>query len=188
MTRNDGKRILIEGEASSHLRHRNESEMTATEERDNRKSVLVVTTVSSFLVPLALATVNIALPTIGREFGADAIALNWVATTYLLSAAMFLVPFGKVADMFGRRRIFLYGMCAFTVTSFFLGLARSTAMLIFFRALQGIGAAMIFGTAVAIVTSVFPPAKGAGRWGSISPQSISASRADLFSEAYLPSR
>jgi EmrB/QacA subfamily drug resistance transporter len=131
--------------------------MTATEERDNRKSVLVVTTVSSFLVPLALATVNIALPTIGREFGADAIALNWVATTYLLSAAMFLVPFGKVADMFGRKRIFLYGMCAFTVTSFFLGLARSTAMLIFFRALQGIGAAMIFGTAVAIVTSVFPP-------------------------------
>ena len=116
-----------------------------TEESNNKSSVLIVTTISSFLTPLSLATVNIALPTIGRELGANAIALNWVATTYLLSAAMFLVPFGKVADMFGRRRIFIYGMWAFTITSFCLGFAPSAGMLILFRALQGIGAAMIFG-------------------------------------------
>ncbi|MDR2018816.1 MAG: MFS transporter [Syntrophobacterales bacterium] len=127
------------------------------EERDNRKSVLIVTTVSSFLVPLSLATVNIALPTIGRELGATAIALNWIATAYLLTAAMFLVPFGKMADMFGRRRIFIYGMWWFTATSFCLGMAPSAGVLIFLRALQGVGAAMIFGTAVAIVSSVFPP-------------------------------
>jgi EmrB/QacA subfamily drug resistance transporter len=131
--------------------------VTLAEERDNRKSVLIVTTVSSFLVPLSLATVNIALPTIGRELGATAIALNWIATAYLLTAAMFLVPFGKMADMFGRRRIFIYGMWWFTATSFCLGMAPSAGVLIFLRALQGVGAAMIFGTAVAIVSSVFPP-------------------------------
>jgi len=148
---------LAEDEAGRRCDIDSNQGMNGTEEKRNRSSVLVVTTVSSFLVPLSLATVNIALPTIGKEFGADAVALNWVATTYLLSAAMFLVPFGKVADMFGRRRIFIYGMWAFTAASLCLGLAPTIGMLIFFRALQGVGAAMIFGTAVAIVSSVFPP-------------------------------
>jgi EmrB/QacA subfamily drug resistance transporter len=131
--------------------------VTGTEEHDNKKSVLIVTTVSSFLIPLSLATVNVALPSIGREFAVDAITLNWVATTYLLTAAMFLVPFGKVADILGRRRIFIYGMWIFTAASFCLGLAPSAWALIFLRAIQGVGAAMIFGTAVAIVSSVYPP-------------------------------
>ena len=124
---------------------------------DSRRPVLIVTAIASFLTPLALASVNVALPRIGRAFSADAITLNWVATSYLLSAAMFLVPFGKIADMFGRRRIFIYGMYIFTLTSLCLGFAPSAGALIFFRAIQGVGAAMIFGTAVAIVSSVFPP-------------------------------
>ena len=124
---------------------------------DSKKPVLIVTAIASFLTPLTLASVNVALPSIGRVFSADAITLNWVATAYLLSAAMFLVPFGKIADMFGRRRIFIYGMCIFTFSSFCLGLAPSISTLILFRAVQGVGAAMIFGTAIAIVSSVFPP-------------------------------
>ncbi len=126
-------------------------------EENNKKSVLVVTTVSSFLTPLSLATVNVALPTISREFSMNAIALNWVATTYLLAAAMFLVPFGRIADIFGRRRIFIYGMWVFSVSSLCLGLAPSAGALILFRAFQGVGAAMVFGTGVAILTSAYPP-------------------------------
>ena len=126
-------------------------------EKENRRAVLIVTTVSSFLVPLTLSTVNVALPTIGKEMHADAIALNWVATAFLLTAAMFPVPFGKLADMFGRRRIFLCGMWVFTLSSLFLGLAPSVGVLIGLRAVQGIGSAMLFATTVAILSSVYPP-------------------------------
>jgi EmrB/QacA subfamily drug resistance transporter len=131
--------------------------MSDSTERDSKKSVLIVTTLSSFLTPLSLATVNVALPSIGKYFAVDAITLSWVATTYLLTAAMFLVPFGKISDMFGRKKIFIYGMWIFTVASFCLGISPSANMLIFFRALQGVGASMIFGTGVAILSSVYPP-------------------------------
>ncbi len=131
--------------------------MEDTKERDSRKPVLIVTTLSSFLTPLSLSTVNVALPTIGKSLAVDAITLSWIATTYLMTGAMFLVPFGRVADMFGRRRIFLYGMWFFTISSFFLGIAPSVNVLLIFRAFQGIGASMIFGTGVAILSSVYPP-------------------------------
>ena len=125
--------------------------------KTTQKSVLIVATVSSFLTPLSLATVNVALPSIGRAFSADAITLNWVATIYLLTAAMFLVPFGKISDIYGRRKIFIYGMWVFTVSSLCLGLAPSTGSLLAFRAIQGIGSSMVFGTGVAMLTSVYPP-------------------------------
>ncbi|HEY3276847.1 MAG TPA: MFS transporter [Syntrophorhabdaceae bacterium] len=125
--------------------------------KTTQKSVLIVATVSSFLTPLSLATVNVALPRIGRAFSADAITLNWVATIYLLTAAMFLVPFGKISDIYGRRKIFIYGMWVFTVSSLCLGLAPSVGSLLAFRALQGIGSSMVFGTGVAMLTSVYPP-------------------------------
>jgi EmrB/QacA subfamily drug resistance transporter len=124
--------------------------------KDSRKSVLIVTTLSSFLTPLALATVNVALPSIGKALAADAITLSWIATSYLLTAAMFLVPFGKIADIYGRKRIFIYGMWIFTLSSLCLGISPSADILIIFRALQGIGASMIFGTGVAILSSVYP--------------------------------
>jgi len=85
----------------------------------------------------------------------NAILLSWVPTAYLLSAAMFLVPFGRIADIYGRKKIFVYGILVFTLGAILSGLARSAAMLILFRAVQGFGASMIFGTAVAIVTSIF---------------------------------
>jgi EmrB/QacA subfamily drug resistance transporter len=103
------------------------------------------------------SSIAIGLPSIGDELAMDAILLGWVATAYLLAAAMFLVPFGRIADIYGRKRIFTYGMITYTAASLLSAISTSAAMLISFRVLQGIGGAMIFSTGVAILTSVFPP-------------------------------
>ena len=122
---------------------------------EGRWPVLIATTLSSFLTPLALSTVNVALPSIGREFSINALTLSWIATAYILSAAIFLLPFGKLADMYGRKKVFIYGTLIFTVSSFLTGVSKTPEILISCRVLQGIGGAMIFGTGIAILTSVF---------------------------------
>ena len=86
----------------------------------------------------------------------NAVLLSWVATSYLLAAAMFLVPFGKIADIRGRKRVFVYGIVIYTLASLLSAISTSAGLLICFRILQGIGSAMIFGTGIAILTSVFP--------------------------------
>ena len=121
-----------------------------------KKTVLLVATLASFLAPFMGSSVNIALPAIEREFGVDAVLLGWVATSYMLAAAMFLVPFGRIADIWGRKKVFAYGTAIYTISSLLAGLASSISMLIAWRVLQGIGGSMIFGTGVAILTSVFP--------------------------------
>ncbi|MCJ7737839.1 MAG: MFS transporter [Anaerolineae bacterium] len=121
-----------------------------------KNAALAVAMVSSFLTPFMVAALNIALPAIGEEFGIDAALLGWVGTSYLLAAAIFLVPFGKIADMVGRKRIFLAGISTFTLACALVVLAPSTGFLLAVRAVQGIGAAMIFGTSIAILTSYFP--------------------------------
>jgi MFS family permease len=124
-----------------------------------RWSALVVAALGSFLTPFMLSSINIALPTIGKEFKTDAVLLSWVATSYLLAAAVSLVPFGKLADIHGRKKVQLWGMVIFALTSFLAGLSWSAESLIFFRVFQGVGIAMIFATGIAILTSVFPLAE-----------------------------
>jgi EmrB/QacA subfamily drug resistance transporter len=121
-----------------------------------KRSALLIATLAAFLTPFMVSSINIALPAIGREFQMGAVLLSWVPTAYLLSAAMCLVPFGRLADIVGRKRIFAYGMWLFTASSFLLAFSPSAPMLIAFRVLQGFGSAMIFGTGMAILTSVFP--------------------------------
>ena len=118
--------------------------------------VLVVATVSSFIFPFMASTVNVALPSLGRELSLDAVTLGWIATAYLLSSAALLVPFGRIADIYGRKKIFAWGIGIFTLSSLLCGLADSATMLIAWRVLQGIGGAMLAGTAVALLTTVFP--------------------------------
>ena len=122
----------------------------------SKNVALLVSALSSFLAPFMGASTNVALPAIGREFAMDAVLLGWVATSYLLAAAMFLVPLGKIADIHGRKRVFTWGILVYTLASLLCALAPSAAWFIGFRALQGIGSALIFGTSVAILTSVFP--------------------------------
>ncbi|MGD0725340.1 MAG: MFS transporter [Spirochaetia bacterium] len=125
----------------------------------DKRVVLFVASTASFLTPFMASSINIAIPSIGREFSADAITLSWISTAYLLAAAMFLVPMGRVADIHGRRKVFLAGMAGYSVVSLLCALAASEAMLIALRALQGFTDAMMFGTSLAIVTSVYPPAQ-----------------------------
>ncbi|HEX9976367.1 MAG TPA: MFS transporter, partial [Dehalococcoidales bacterium] len=123
----------------------------------SRGAALLVATLSSFLTPLMGSTVIVALRRIQEAFSLDAVTLSWVSMSVLLAAATFLVPFGRIADIYGRKKIFVYGTGLYTLASLFAAIAPSTAFLISFRSLQGIGAAMIFGTGMAILTSVFPP-------------------------------
>jgi EmrB/QacA subfamily drug resistance transporter len=88
--------------------------------------------------------------------------LEWVATAYLLISAMLLIPLGRVADILGRKRVFVIGILTFTLASFLMVLCGSGTLLICFRILQGIGYAMISGTGMALLTSVFPP-QGRGK-------------------------
>jgi len=125
--------------------------------RTGRRIVLLIAVLAGFLTPFDGSAVNIALPAMGMEFHMDAISLSWIATAYLLAAALFLVPFGKIADIYGRKRILLYGIAVFTLSSFVMTMVPTTNLLIAVRVLQGFGGAMIFGTSVAILTSVFPP-------------------------------
>jgi len=121
-----------------------------------KKSTLIVATVTSFMQPFMMSAVNIALPAIQKEFSANAVHLSWVVTAYILTSAVFLVPFGKLADIHGRKKVYTLGILLFTISSFLTALAQSVQMLIFLRCLQGVGAAMIATTGMAIITSVFP--------------------------------
>ncbi len=128
----------------------------------NKNVALMIAGMSSFLTPFTASSVNIALPSIGGELLLNALELSWVATAYLLAAAILLVPFGRIADIHGRKRIFLFGMTFDAVASLMCAISHSGTWLIVFRAMQGLGGAMIFGTGIAILTSVFP-AQGRGR-------------------------
>ncbi len=122
-----------------------------------RIAALLVATLANFLTPFMSSAVNIALPAIGTEFATSAILLSWVPTSFLLAAAMFAVPFGRISDIYGMKKIFTYGIIIFTLASFLSAVAPSAESLIIFRIFQGIGGAMIFVTGLAIITSVYPP-------------------------------
>ena len=121
-----------------------------------KRSALLIATLAAFLTPFMVSSINIALPAIGKEFQMSAVLISWVPTSYLLAAAVFLVPFGRLADIVGRKRIFAYGIWVFTVSSLLLAFSSSSVALIMLRAVQGFGSAMLFGTGMAILTSVYP--------------------------------
>jgi len=121
-----------------------------------KTTALTVSALASFLMSFIGSAVNVALPAIGKDFSIDAVLMSWIVTSYFLAGAMFLLPFGKVADIYGRKKVFTLGVLLFTLASFLSAVAPSAILLIFFRILQGIGCAMISGTGIAILTSVFP--------------------------------
>jgi EmrB/QacA subfamily drug resistance transporter len=125
--------------------------------RQTQRAATVIAGLASFLAPFMGSSINIALPSIGRQFHADAVTLSWVATGYLLAAAVFLVPFGRLADIIGRKKIFVSGIIIYSLSTVLSAAAPSMAALIAFRLIEGTGAAMIFGTGIAILTSVYPP-------------------------------
>jgi EmrB/QacA subfamily drug resistance transporter len=123
------------------------------------KSALFVATLTSFMGPFVISSVNVALPAIQKELNATAVQLSWIATSLLLATAVMLVPIGRIADLYGRKRIFAWGLALFTLSSIFAGFSGSIEMLIFARVIQGASAAMFTTTGMAILTSIFPPQK-----------------------------
>jgi len=122
-----------------------------------KRTALSIAVIASFMTPFMGSAINVALPTIGKEFNANAVQISWVATSYILSAAIFLVPLGKLADIVGRKKIYTIGLALFIITSILCALSASIHQLIAFRVVQGLGSSMIFSTSTAIITSVYPP-------------------------------
>lgn len=126
------------------------------QDRSVVKITMIIVMMTSFITPFMGNAINLGIPQIGREFAVDQYWLNWVVTSYLLASAAFLLPFGRLADIIGRKKIFITGMLFFALTSLGCGLALSFPVMLTFRVLQGIASSMIFGTSMAILTSVVP--------------------------------
>ncbi|MFC2068997.1 MFS transporter [Chloroflexota bacterium] len=121
----------------------------------SKRLTLLIIAMASFITTFMATSITIALPSIAEELLLDAILVTWVTTSFLLVAAMFLLPFGRLADIYGRKKIYIYGILVYTAASLLCAISSSAILLILFRVLQGIGSAMIFGTGAAILTSVF---------------------------------
>jgi len=126
-------------------------------ERALQRAALAVAMLTSFVTPFMGSAVNIALPGIGAELGMDAVMLTWIASAYILAAVVFLLPFGRLADIHGRKKVFSIGILFFLLGSLAAALSRSGGMLIAARVIQGLGGGLVFGTATAILISVYPP-------------------------------
>jgi MFS family permease len=126
------------------------------DDKSLKRSVLLVSTFAAFLTPFLSSAINLALPAIGQDLQANAISLGWIASSFILSSAMFLLPFGRLADIIGRKRVFSYGILLFTISTSLIIFCKTITSLIILRIIQGVAGAMIFGTSLAIITSVFP--------------------------------
>src|SRR5215211_2619878 len=125
------------------------------------------------MVQIDATIVNVALPSIREDLGFLEVSvseLQWVVNAYALSLGVLLLTGGKLADLLGRKRIFLTGLVIFTAASVACGASNDINVLIGFRGLQGIGAAMVLPTSLAIIQVTFPPARlgvALGIWSSI---------------------
>ena len=132
--------------------------------------VLIAVAMGIFLATIDGSIVNVALPTLSQAFGTTFAAVQWVILAYLLTVATLLLGVGRLADMRGKKPIYLTGFVVFTTGSFLCALSPSVYYLIGFRVLQAVGASMVFALGIAIVTEAFPPTergKAIGLAGSI---------------------
>lgn len=118
--------------------------------------VLLATTISSFTTPFMGSSVNVALPMIASDFSMNALALSWVASSFLLAASIMLVPMGRLADIYGRKIFFLSGSLIFALSSLSCIWSGTEGIFIAMRVVQGIGGAMIFSTGTAMLISAYP--------------------------------
>lgn len=119
--------------------------------------VLSMVVVSAFATPIMLSATNVALPTMSKYFSLDAVTVTWVPMAYLMASAMFVLIFGRCADLFGRKKVFIIGIVTVILTSFFTAASTNISMLLIGRFLQGVSAAMLYATQMSMVTSVYSP-------------------------------
>ncbi len=143
-----------------------------TESADVHKGLLLaLLAASQFVVVLDASITNVALPSIGRALDISQDGLSWVVNAYTLTFGGFLLLGGRLADLLGRRRVYMAGLILFAIASFVGGLAQSEAMLIASRALQGLGAALLSPAALSILTANFADGaernRALGVWGAV---------------------
>src|SRR6266536_1005054 len=127
------------------------------DEEQRKWWTLLAVTFGLFMIMLDNTVVNVALPSIQRDLEVSVSSLEWVVNAYFLTFAVLMLTGGKLADLFGRRRIFIVGLVVFTASSLACGLATSGEMLIAWRAVQGVGAALMNPATLSIITATFPP-------------------------------
>jgi EmrB/QacA subfamily drug resistance transporter len=154
-------------------------ELPAKDAADSRRwFALALIVVAQFMVVLDVAIVNVALPAIKSDLHFSEVSLQWVITAYAIVFGGFLLLGGRLADLLGRRRMFLIGLAVFTVFSLLDGLAWSEGSLITFRSLQGLGAAMLSPAALSILTTTFTEGGernvALGVWGAASGSGAAA--------------
>lgn len=120
-------------------------------------STLIVVVITAFITTFTGSALNLSVPAIGGEFNASAAMVGWIVNGYILAAAVLAVPFGRLADMTGRKRILVTGIFIFALCAGGAAFAPSMSVLVFLRIIQGIGAAMIFCTNTAVLISVCTP-------------------------------
>jgi EmrB/QacA subfamily drug resistance transporter len=139
---------------------------------DNRRWwTLAAMCFALFMVMLDNTVVNVALPAIQKDLGSSISGLEWTVNAYTLSFAVLLVTGGRLGDLFGRRRMFLFGVVVFGLSSAFIGFAQTSAWLVAGRAAQGIGAAFMMPATLSIISNAFPPherGKAIGTWAGVS--------------------
>ncbi|MEL0082109.1 MAG: MFS transporter, partial [Gammaproteobacteria bacterium] len=112
---------------------------------------------ASFTTPFLGSSINVALPAVAAEFDMDAVTSGWFTTSYFLAAAMFMLQAARLGDIYGRRKFYLAGLLLIAGSSLVMLFSGSANQLLFWRFIQGIGGALIFGTSHAIMASIFPP-------------------------------
>jgi EmrB/QacA subfamily drug resistance transporter len=143
-------------------------------EGENAREKVIVLLTMCFALAMAMldnTVVNVALPTISRKLGAGVSGLQWIVDGYVLAFASLLLTGGILGDRYGRKRMFLSGLAIFTIFSLACGLSQSTGQLIAFRALQGVGAALLMPGTLSIITVTFPAnerARAIGLWAGVS--------------------
>ena len=121
-----------------------------------RRHTLLAVALGSSLAPFMVAGLTVAIPAVGEEFAIDPVTLSWIPTAFFLAAAMFLIPFGRIADIYGVKRIFTIGLVIYFVSALIAALAPTASVLTGARFFTGIGAAMIFATSFALLGLVLP--------------------------------
>ena len=117
------------------------------------RKIFIAVLITSFMGPFMGSSINIAIPTMAQEFGVAAQELSWVVTAYLLGSVALLIPFGRLADIVGRRRLYTVGTSIVALTTIAGGLAGSAELLVFCRLLQGLALATIFSTGMAMLVA-----------------------------------
>jgi EmrB/QacA subfamily drug resistance transporter len=148
---------MIEDEKS------NSSTSTRASSSPRRSLVLALVILAQFMVVIDFTIVQVALPSIGREFGVSINGLQWIVTAYSLTLAGFLMLSGRMGDIYGHKRLFIIGVLLFSLASLAGGLAPSDIVLIVARVLQGLGAAMASATGLSILVAAFPEGKERNR-------------------------